>query len=362
MSPHPRSVRNRKLPPGLRVRDGYFSWRHPETGKEFGLGRDRDKAIAEANEANIHIAGVAGHVRLVDRLSGQSDHSLGAWLDNYERLLASRKLKANTQRSNKSRLKLIRSKLDLSLAIERITTKMLADFLNGLRAEGKARTAQAMRSLLLDVFREAVADGWIETNPVLVTRNELVEVQRARLTLDVYLRARETATGWMANAMDLAIVSAQRREDVADAKFPDFHDDAWFCVQGKTGNRLCLPLSLRLAAVGLSLSDVLSRCRSTGVLSRFLIHQTRPRGNSKVGSQIWVDTITRHFSAAVEALGIDWEGKTPPTFHEIRSLSERLYAEQGNVNTQELLGHKDPRMTAVYHDSRGAEWVRVAVR
>jgi hypothetical protein len=38
-----------------------------------------------------------------------------------------------------------------------------------------------------------------------------------------------------------------------------------------------------------------------------------------------------------------------------------MYSEQGNVKTQDLLGHKDPRTTAMYHDGRGTEWVRVEV-
>lgn len=53
-------------------------------------------------------------------------------------------------------------------------------------------------------------------------------------------------------------------------------------------------------------------------------------------------------------------GEHPPTFHEIRSLAERLYDEQG-VNTQALLGHRDPRTTALYKDVRGAEWIKVKV-
>lgn len=50
-----------------------------------------------------------------------------------------------------------------------------------------------------------------------------------------------------------------------------------------------------------------------------------------------------------------WGGRTPPTFHELRSLSERLYRDQG-INTQALLGHRHARMTEVYNDPRGAEW------
>jgi integrase len=108
------------------------------------------------------------------------------------------------------------------------------------------------------------------------------------------------------------------------------------------------------------LGDVVKQCRSTGVLSQHLIHQTKSWGNSPVGAQIWVDTITKHFTATLASLRIDWGEKEPPTFHEIRSLSERLHADQGNVKTQELLGHKDPKTTALYHDARG-EWVRVSI-
>jgi hypothetical protein len=56
----------------------------------------------------------------------------------------------------------------------------------------------------------------------------------------------------------------------------------------------------------------------------------------------------------------DGNPQTPPTFHEIRSLAERLYHQQG-VNTQEVLGHRDAKSTATYRDSRGAEWVEVKV-
>jgi integrase len=82
---------------------------------------------------------------------------------------------------------------------------------------------------------------------------------------------------------------------------------------------------------------------------------------------VWIDTSTKGFArardlAAKRAEGPLWEeGKTPPSFHELRSLSERLYNAQSNVDTQLLLGHKDPRSTAIYKDARGAEWVRVQV-
>ncbi|HDQ3695344.1 TPA: integrase, partial [Escherichia coli] len=48
------------------------------------------------------------------------------------------------------------------------------------------------------------------------------------------------------------------------------------------------------------------------------------------------------------------------TFHEQRSLSERLYKEQG-LDTQKLLGHKTQQQTDRYHDDRGKGWIKVAL-
>ena len=56
------------------------------------------------------------------------------------------------------------------------------------------------------------------------------------------------------------------------------------------------------------------------------------------------------------------DGKpAPPTLHEVRSLSVRLYDVQGGVDTQALAGHSSADMTAVYADPRGVEAVLVKV-
>jgi len=73
------------------------------------------------------------------------------------------------------------------------------------------------------------------------------------------------------------------------------------------------------------------------------------------------NSLSVSFKLAIDSTGISVEdGKTMPTFHEQRSLSERLYEEQG-INTQQLLGHSSDRMTAQYHNDRGLDWVKVKV-
>jgi integrase len=298
---------------------------------------------------------------LVDRISGAQLQSWEAWLNKYEALLAARALKPNTRRTYKSLLGRARATFPGQIPVAQIGTRAAADAIDALIAAGHARMAQLFRAFLSDCFREAIAQGWISKSPMDVTRAVTVTVKRSRLSLEVFQAVyRADIPVWLRNAMALAIVSGQRREDISGAMFRDFKEGAWWVDQGKTGARLILPMALRLDAVGLSLEDVQRQCRATGVLSPYLIHQVRNYGNSPAGEQIWIDTITRRFSDAVVSLGASWGEKNPPTFHEIRSLSERLYKAQGNVNTQELLGHRDPRTTATYHDARG-EWVRVAV-
>lgn len=67
-----------------------------------------------------------------------------------------------------------------------------------------------------------------------------------------------------------------------------------------------------------------------------------------------------NFSKARDKAEIDWREGTPATFHEQRSLSERLYKEQG-IDTQKLLGHKSQQQTDRYNDDRGKDWTTIAI-
>lgn len=364
MSPRRRSTSKRNWPPNLYERNGYYSWRHPKTREEYGLGRDRAKAFAEAVEANVHLASLTMKSRLIHRLTGDSSRSVKAWNDKYQAAIAKQDYTAGTLRGYKSLGGRLVRMLGEETPMASITALAVSEMLDEVVGEGKARLAQALRGFARDSFREAKVRGWITTdNPVMDTRLSInVEVKRSRLSLDHFMQLYRTTTiEWLRNAMALALVSSQRREDIALAQFKDFHDGGWWCVQqsekGVNPHRIFIPLDLRLDVFGMSLGDVVAQCRRTGVLSKHLVHQTSSRGTSSpLGRNISLDTLSRRFSDAAGRLGVDWGDKTPPTFHEIRSLSERLYAAQKGVNTQELLGHSDAATTALYHDSRGSEW------
>lgn len=363
MTPRRRNSSRRGFPPNLYERKGYYSWRHPVTREEFGIGRDKVAAFTEAIEANVLLAKQQHKPRLVDRITGNADRSLGTWLPIHRKMLEARDppLSANTLRSYKSLSGRTLATFGADIPVRSITPLMIAYELGKLA--DMPRLAQAWRGFMKESFREAIVKGWLDENPVRDTRSARVVVKRARLTYPVLAQVYAACdVAWLKNAIALALVSGQRREDISNAKVADVREKAWWCDQGKTGAKVALPFDLRLDVFGMSLGEVYEQCRQTGVLSKYLIHQTEARGNSPVGQKMWKDTISRRFTDVMASLKLDFEGKEPPTFHEIRSLSERLYAAQGNVNTQELLGHKDPRTTQLYHDARGAEWVRVTVK
>jgi integrase len=180
------------------------------------------------------------------------------------------------------------------------------------------------------------------------------------LTLDEFhqtYQAAQTLEPWVARSMELAIITAQRREDVAGLRFADVREGRLWVRQKKTGVKLCIPLTLRLQVLHLSLDEVIRRCRDLAV-SRHLLHFSRTRGKERAGQSPGLDVITQNFAKSRDLTDLDWGDHEPPSFHEMRSLAARLYSEQG-VDAQVLLGHKDQATTALYRDSRGAEWMEL---
>ncbi|WP_346775673.1 hypothetical protein [Erwinia sp. JH02] len=109
----------------------------------------------------------------------------------------------------------------------------------------------------------------------------------------------------------------------------------------------------------MSLREVIAICRDS-ILSPWILHQRHSQGNCKPGEKLKKHSITITFSRARDKSELSWSSGTPPSFNEQRSLSERLYRDQG-IDTQTLLGHKSRSMTDKYNDDRGKEWTVVAV-
>ncbi|EAT6896676.1 tyrosine-type recombinase/integrase [Salmonella enterica] len=342
------------LPKNLTYRknDKAFYWRNPLTKKEIALGQiSRRDAIAQAIEANNFIAQKYTPVALIEILKGTDSLTVTKWIERYEILLQRRNLSANTYKIRGNQLATIREKMGGMLLAE-VTTKHVATFLETWIEGGKNTMAGAMRSVLSDMFREAVVEGHITQNPVEPTRAPKIEVARDRLRLDVYRKIREAAEklpAWFPLTMDLALITGQRREDIANMKFSDIVDGRLHVTQIKTGMKIAFPLSLTLEVPGLRLGTVIDRCR---LVSRtdFMI-SAGIRKNSPTGN-IHPDGLTKKFVKARKITGVKFSDN-PPTFHEIRSLAGRLYKdERGEEFAQKLLGHTSENTTKLYLDER----------
>jgi hypothetical protein len=308
------------LPDNLYESGGYFTWRHPTTGRRFGMGRDRAQAIDEANEANQFLQQQTAQ-RLVERLAAPPGRTLASFLPIYEAALDGRKIAVLTCYARKRQIKTIGKALG-QIAIgprqedAADITRQCAEWLRGYEKAEKRRMAKALRSTLIDLFGEMAAAGWVAVNPAAVIRLQNVTVRRARLTLDDFRRIYAAAMAfdpWVQHSLELGLVSLQRREDIVIASFRDVEEKRLKVEQQKTGMRIRIPLSLRLEAVGWSLEEILNRCRDT-VLSRHLVHHSRNRGLAQAGDPVHPQTITEHFRLARERAGIKTEScKTPPT-------------------------------------------------
>lgn len=361
MAPRPRKTGSKDLPPNLYrktdSRNGatYYSYRDPASGKCYGLGSDKAQAVREAVHANH--TGAKIRPALADRINAAPMRRFSEWIDEYRKLYAERDVSQQSKESARMRLNRLEGALGHHDAAA-IGTFEIASYLKTLTDEGKAQMARAMRSLLSDVMREAIAAGWRKDNPVEVTRAAKVKIKRERLTVDnwkaIYAEAKQP---WLKRAMELAVLTGQRRDDIAGMLFKDVHDEHLHVIQAKTGARLRISTKLRLESLGLELGEVIKSCRDA-VVSKHLVHHSKTVSKATPGMPIVLDTLSKAFSDARDRTGIKF-GESPPTFHEMRSLAARLHAAEGR-DPQALLGHRSAAMTALYRDSRGAEWIDVA--
>lgn len=371
MAARPRNARNRPLPPNLyQKKDGYFWFRNPITKETFGLGRNKEAAISQAKTANADIERRRGDTSLLARMDG-GDNLLSKWCDVYERGLSG--LKSNSMKSIRSQLTAIRDDEIGKMILVHITPRDVSSFISRCEDKRGAPMAAKIRSRLRDVLRSAMERGAIEVgkNPVEVTYKPKAVVKRSRLSLETYQAILAEVKSqkhrlWAANAIELALVTGQRLEDVCRMTFENVHDGFLWVEQTKGSGpnkpKLCIPLSLSLPAAGLTLEDIVKRCRDR-VVSKHLIHFSHPISNGKQGSAVAPRTLSRAFKVARVAARITVEkDRTPPTFHELRSLAARLYSDQyGKDFAQALLGHKSAAMTAVYRDSRGQGWTEIKI-
>lgn len=359
MAARPRIKRRANWPANLHEpRPGYYTFRDPRDGSTHVIGRvPLAQAIFEVHQANAKVAASSQKVALADRINVSTE--------TVDELLA----KMPTEGFKKSSLyshRTIDKKISAVLGKIRcadLTTKPIADLIEGIHKEGKHRMSQMVRSRLVKICKRGIALGWMTSNPAEVTENPKAKVRRGRLTMESFnaiLAKAPEIQPWLENAMLLALVSGQDRSTVARWTRSMISGDTSIVQRGKTGVKIAIPLDLRMDAVGLSLRDVIAKCKASGVVSQYLIHHIRNGAKVKRGDPVSIGAVSVAFANARRLAGIP--EAAAPTFHEIRSLSKRTYEEEGRVDTKALLGHLTDEAANLYADPRGVAPIKVSIR
>lgn len=347
MSPRPRNKANKGLPQNLYLdaRRGTYRYRRPTDGVWFPFGSDRAKAVDAAKQLNLEFMRGAD---LVHKVQGVASDLFSEFLDTYERdILPPRELAKGTLDLYAVRFRQFRRAFE-GLAVDQITIRMVAELLDSLTP----RAANQARALLIDVFNHAASKGLCPDNPAASTIAKIEKKQRKRHTIEGVRAIREKAPAWLQNAIDLALITAQRRTDILAMRFDDVRDGHLYVVQQKT-SKASDAAWIRFKVTP-QLQAVLTRCRDN-VPSPFLIHRRPERKRQKQAEQKehWTKIeeryLTRAFKEAREAAGCyaNWTDEEQPGFHEIRALSLHLYKKAGK-DGQRIAGHASEEMTKNY--------------
>lgn len=375
----------------------YWQYRDPITGKFFSLGTDAEQAKRAADLANraderrvalSEILDLKTQVEALERVYRITTHSqvipvghrppgatlenplgtnpsLKAWRKKYESIIKRRlDRKEIVLKTADKLLHAYRVLVDATgdTPASAINTRTLAQLLDGYIDSGRVSMAQSLRSSWTDIFKELQHAGDVPPgyNPALATKRPQTKVTRQRLQLDEWRKIYSVAPQPLKSAMLIALMTGQRRGDVVKMKHADIWDGLLHVEQSKSGNRIAIPLDLYCAELGMTLRDAIEICKSS-TPSPYIVNYAEPSRGVRAGSCLSAATLTLLFSTARDSAGIKTApGKTPATFHEIRSLAERTYSKQ-KINTQNLLGHSSQKMTDVYHDSRDDSWLVLAI-
>lgn len=155
------------------------------------------------------------------KLNISTRRSVNQWLDEYIKILAERNLKPKTIEIKTYLIKVIRQEIGNN-PLSQITPPDITKLIKIYTDQDKAPSAKCMYHLLKDVFREAYAHGWNDRNPAEPIKCPTVVVKRSRMTLGEFKKilneAEKTGNKIMHDAMTLALVSGQRRSDIAEMK------------------------------------------------------------------------------------------------------------------------------------------------
>ncbi len=378
-----RNEENKDIPENLykkedkRVHKIYWQYKDPRAD-QFGrhkfhsLGTDKAQAFEIALSLNAAFAEARLNRinQILDRnpkVITQLGVTVKSYCDRYmqevERRYRSEEITFSSFREKKRHIAVLSSRLG-SKRIKEVTVKDIALILEEYIHEDKMTTARQLRSAISLFFKEAQYSGDVDPgfNPASSTRPVKVEVKRSRLPEDDFFKILEASTsyrpGYIHPAIKIAVTTGLRRTDISNLMFRDVQDGHLLVATSKSRKKLVIafPLAMRSPLLDQSLGDIIAECRRK-IVSHYIVHFQDRGARVKIGAQVDPKHLSTHFAALVKLTDISWdEDRTPPTFHELRSLSAQSYIDANDFDeVQNLLGHSNKQMTEKYLDKRTAQ-------
>jgi len=352
MNPRPRSKKNKDLPDNLYSNDRGYYYRHPTTKKNYGMGSDRARAIKAARTLNQRLVGGGDLVARV--LGGDTIRTL---ISRYSaEHLPDKHLSTRSLSEAEYRLNRIDRELG-DLPFQQFELAALSDWLRPLTRDAYIK----YRGQWIDLYRFACSVGLVERNIAEMTLSKPAPTRRRkRWTLEQYRATRAQAEPWLQAAMDLALTSLQRREDLIAMRFDGIEEERLLVRQEKTGARIAIK-------IGGSLKDAIQLAKVRSIVCPFIIacrpSRMRESENKQHPFQVLPDFLTKAVAAARDRTGLfdEYPPGERPTLHELRSLGAHLYEEAGYPEEfiQGLLGHAKIEMTQHYLDGHKEKWSEV---
>jgi hypothetical protein len=182
--------------------------------------------------------------------------------------------------------------------------------------------------------------------------------ERIGLTIEGFKAVRAHAEPWLRLAMDAALLTLLRRNEIISMMHRHFRNGYLFVICKKTKTQS------DASFIKIKLTPELEGLRARALAldkieSEYLIHREPERSHKKPAESkahwtaVSPDYLTKAFLAARTACG-DWEHLKPkqrPSFNEIRGLGARTYElllGSGGTGLQNLMAHADPKTKEIY--------------
>lgn len=361
-----RRLQNRKLPKNLYRNRGAFRYKKPD-GSFVYLNCSEKEAIQVATDANSYFASKNTSIyKIINHAPKVKPENMAKTiLESYTKFKKERTKSERTWEGHQMRIKhLIKEFGNMDIAT--IDVKVLTDWLD---AEVQSyHSWRAYKILLADFFDYAVGVGALQANHgnparVLIKRIKPAKV-RKRLTLEQFNAIYNEADDWLQIAMDIALQTALRLGDIIRLMFEHCDDEHLYVTPNKTQD-ITDPVHLKIK-MGSNLKATISRARSSGIASPFIVHRRPKHTNADIRkrkvhwTQVNQQYVSHAFNDAREKTGLfnTYKKGEAPTFHEIRALSSHLYKAKGREleSVQLLMGHNSQVMTEMYQSGHGIEY------